>query len=152
MVIGPAERRLPVFGNPKCPCASLTGGTQFATVNQSFTKPLAGLSSANGYDCRQEQFSGSGRIAGRRRAREGFHSQDGSVARKSQVVRTDVSATNETGPGVPDLMLQNLLFRIWCSEFRGAICRNAFTSFLWPAGTMGSCARSLSPCIISTSS
>jgi carboxymethylenebutenolidase len=30
-------RGYPVFGNRKCPKASLTGGTQFVTVNQSFT-------------------------------------------------------------------------------------------------------------------
>jgi hypothetical protein len=38
-----------VFGNKGCPYASLTGGTQFVTVNQSFTRPLAGaISSASG--------------------------------------------------------------------------------------------------------
>lgn len=34
---------LPIFGNPKWGLASLTGGIQFVTVNQSLTrKPLAG--------------------------------------------------------------------------------------------------------------
>jgi len=79
---------------PKWSPASLTGGTQFVTVNQSFTKPLAELSSASAWNCRRAgKFQALVAVLGRCRARESLHSQDGSVARKSQVVRTGVSAT-----------------------------------------------------------
>src|SRR5271170_3346720 len=76
---------------PKWSPASLTGGTQFVTVNQSFTKPLAELSSASAWNCRRAgKFQALVAVLGRCRARESLHPQDGSVARKSQVVRTGV--------------------------------------------------------------
>jgi hypothetical protein len=54
-----------VLSNSYCPAASLTGGTQFVTFYQSFTKPLPeqsavifgqALSCAVPRNCRQEGF------------------------------------------------------------------------------------------------
>jgi hypothetical protein len=67
-VICPLEDRLPLFSNCECPYASLTGGTQFVTVNQSFTNILAELSSVGSWNCRPSQISGSGRRFSRRGA------------------------------------------------------------------------------------
>src|SRR5579863_706132 len=52
----------PTFGNPKWSFASLTGGTQFVTVDQSFTQTFGrAVSSAINYHCRQDLRLRSGR-------------------------------------------------------------------------------------------
>jgi len=73
---------------PKWPCASLTGGTQFVNFNQSFTQTFWPGYVLHGVTIADKRLSGSGRSSGRCRARESFHSQDGTQPEKSQVIRT----------------------------------------------------------------
>src|SRR5579859_1637627 len=131
----------PVFGNRVCPCVSLTGGTQFVTVNQSFTTNLwPTLSSASSCNCRQTYSQALVAVPVGKRARENFHSQDGNAARKVRWSEQAFCRLRNV-PEIPDLMLQNLEDRF---------CRSASTFFSWLAAMMVSCAKSLSPCIICT--